>query len=141
MNVTEREKLEAIPSKIDNNEILQLVKSPFTENRIYFNLLKTITHSDDKVISDWLNISEKTYRSYKSTDKATKPSLVELAIMLIALFKHGVEIFGTAEQFTKWLEKENFYFDRKAPIKFIDTVSGIKFIDDRLTGIEYGDNA
>lgn len=27
------------------------------------------------------------------------------------------------------------------PFYFIDTVSGIKFIDNRLTGTEYGDNA
>ena len=57
------------------------------------------------------------------------------------LFKHGIEVFGTKENFTNWLEKENFFFDKKAPIEFTKTNIGIKFIDDRLTGIEYGDNA
>ena len=60
----------------------------------------------------------------------TKQSLVE----------HGIEIFGTKENFQCWLEKENFFFGKKAPAEFMTTDSGIKFIDDRLTGIEYGDN-
>ena len=61
--------------------------------------------------------------------------------MLISLFKHGIEIFGDEEKFKQWLKTENFYFGQKTPVVFIDTASGIKFIDDRLTGIEYGDNA
>jgi len=40
-----------------------------------------------------------------------------------------------------WLKTENFYFDQEKPMIFIDTASGIKFIDDRLTGLEYGDIA
>lgn len=141
MKVAEKEKLKNIPSRIDNNEILQLVQSDIKKHTIYFTLLKALTHADDKEISNWLSINEKTYRSYKSTNKITKPSLLEHTIMLISLFKHGLEIFGSSEQFKNWLKTENFYFDKKAPIGFIDTASGIKFIDDRLTGIEYGDNA
>jgi uncharacterized protein (DUF2384 family) len=141
MKVAEIEKLKDIPSKIDTNKILQLVKSSKLHNLVYFGLLKSITNEDDKGLSDWLNISEKTFRSHKTTEKTAKPQLIEHAILLISLFKHGVEIFGNSEQFKKWLKTENFYFDKGAPLKYIDTSSGIKFIDDRLTGIEYGDNA
>jgi len=65
----------------------------------------------------------------------------QLQQQIMSLMKHGTEVFETEENFKKWLEKENFFFDKKAPIKFMNNYSGIKFIDDRLTAIEYGDNA
>jgi len=141
MKVAEIAKLKEIPSKIDTNGILQHVLSSSEGSKIYFTILKSLSNGDDKEISDWLSISERTYRNYKSSNKATKPSLKEHTIMLISLFKHGNEIFGNHEQFKKWLKTENFYFGQKKPITFIETTSGIKFIDDRLTGIEHGDNA
>ena len=88
MRIAEREKLKDIPSKIDSNEILQIVHSSVNEHKIYFTILKSISHSDDRELSDWLSISEKTFRNHKTTDKITKPSLREHAIMLISLFKH-----------------------------------------------------
>jgi hypothetical protein len=56
------------------------------------------------------------------------------------LIMHGIEVFGTKEKFAAWLEKENFFFDKKAPMQFTNTDAGIKFINDRLTGMQYGDN-
>jgi uncharacterized protein (DUF2384 family) len=134
------EMMDKIPSKIDTNQTLQLIQTEkATWN--YFGLLKKLTKEDDKEISEWLDISVKTYRSYKNTQKVTKPSLTEHVIMLISLFKHGLDVFGAYDQFKEWLEKDNFYFDKKPPIKFIDSISGMKFIDDKLTAMEFGDNA
>lgn len=141
MTVTERKKLRVIPSKIDSNQILQLVHSKKGKHHNYFAILKFISTNDDKEISDWLSISEKTFRNHKVSNKTTKPILGEHAIRLISLFKHGIKIFGNEEQFKVWLKTENFYFDQEKPMIFIDTASGIKFIDDRLTGLEYGDIA
>ena len=58
-----------------------------------------------------------------------------------SLIKHGIEIFGSKENLMIWLQRENFFFDKKAPIEFMNTSEGRKFIDERLTGIAYGDNA
>jgi uncharacterized protein (DUF2384 family) len=142
MTTAEKRKLEKFPSRIDNNEILQLVNNTTShESNSYMKLLKDITNADDRELSSWLDINEKTFRNYKNTFDFIKLSLLEHTLMLITLFKHGRKIFGTSDQFMKWLKKENFHFNRKAPIDYIGTVSGMRFIDDRLTGIEYGDNA
>jgi len=132
--------LKDIPSKIENTEVYDLVNTLKNNSKRLFSTLKLVTDEDDKAISLWLDINEKTFREQKNTSKPVKPILVEHVIMLISLFKHGIEIFGSADQFKKWLEHTNFHFDQKAPIHFINTISGIKFIDDRLTGLEYGDN-
>jgi uncharacterized protein (DUF2384 family) len=50
-------------------------------------------------------------------------------------------VFGSAKEFDNWLHGENFYFDGKTPNVFLNTVTGIRFVDDSLTAMEYGDNA
>ena len=60
--------------------------------------------------------------------------------MILTLIKHGREVFGSVEKFSSWLDTENFFFDKKTPSKFLTTSSGLKFVDDRLTAMEYGDN-
>jgi uncharacterized protein (DUF2384 family) len=56
------------------------------------------------------------------------------------LIKHGIEVFGSVEEFHQWLNRKNFYLDNKTPNSYLNTVTGVKFVDDRLTAMEYGDN-
>ncbi|MEO8146628.1 MAG: MbcA/ParS/Xre antitoxin family protein [Bacteroidia bacterium] len=139
MNLTEKEILAEIPAKIDTNKTLQLIRSGHNTKK-FIGMLKSLTKEGDQEISQWLSISVKTLRSYKNTPKITKSALVENMVMLISLFKHGQDVFGSQLNFKEWLGKKNFYFDGKPPIEFMDSVSGIKFIDDSLTAMEYGDN-
>ena len=69
-----------------------------------------------------------------------KPYLQEHVFALLSLFTHGIDIFGTSDQFDEWLQKPNHFFDNDSPIDFLNTISGIKYTDDRLTAMEYGDN-
>jgi uncharacterized protein (DUF2384 family) len=80
-----------------------------------------------------------------------KVNVKEQVLLLLSLIKHGVEIFGSMKEFESWLNQENFYFDNKSPVSFLNTITGspvsflntitgIKFIDDRLTAMQYGDN-
>ena len=46
----------------------------------------------------------------------------------------------TKEDFEHWLTTPNILLDNKAPMDFLDTVSGLKFIDNRLTAMEFGEN-
>jgi uncharacterized protein (DUF2384 family) len=140
MTMTQANLLKGIPSRVDTNVTLRMVKG----NQIgaqHLQAIKDLTALNDEKISDWLDVSVKTYRSYKKPNTIIKERIQEHTVLTLSLIKHGIEVFGTTDAFASWLEKENFYFDKKAPIDFMDTYSGIKFIDDRLTGIEYGDNA
>jgi len=58
----------------------------------------------------------------------------------LSLIQHGRKVFDSIQKFEEWLKRENFYFNRNAPIEYLKTITGIRFIDDRLTAIEYGDN-
>ena len=136
----EAKMLALIPAKINTNQVLNLVNSGNINSTILL-ILKSLTHFSDEVISSWLNINVKTYRSYKSTRSEIKEDIQEHTVMLVALMKHGIEVFNSSDEFSKWLETENYYLDKKKPIEYLNTISGIKFIDNLLTGMEYGDNA
>ncbi len=142
MSAVEKEMFQTIPSRIDQNEILNLIYYTVNKGKIkiMFGALKSVSGEDDKEISTWLGVTEKTYRNYRNEDRMVKTNLIEHVVMLISLFKHGIEVFGSNQQFKKWLSTSNFYFGNKEPEHYLDTVNGIKFIDDRLTGIEFGDN-
>lgn len=131
--------LESVPRHINDGEILHLLYTTDI-NWKHVDTIKTYTDFNDRVISDWLNISVKTFREYKKPKSVFKENVKEQILLLLSLIKHGVEVFGTIKEFDNWLNGENFYFDNKTPTSFLNTVTGIKFIDDRLTAMEYGDN-
>ncbi len=139
--IGKREKviLEAVPSHISDGEILHFLYSTDI-NWQHVNAIKTLTDFNDDIISDWLNISVKTFREYKKPQSTFKENVKEQVLLLLSLIKHGVDIFGSMKEFENWLNQENFYFDNKSPVSFLNTITGIKFIDDRLTAMEYGDN-
>lgn len=107
----------------------------------YLNHLKEISSFSDEVIAHWLDISVKTLRNYRKSESELKESLKEQLVLLLSLYQHGILVFGNAENFDKWLDTKNYFFDNLAPKDFLSTSSGIRFTDDRLTAMEYGDNA
>ncbi len=131
--------LQSIPDRISDTEVLQLLKSDKV-NWEYVQFVKEIANTKDELLSEWLNINVKTFRSYKKPNAILKENLQEHIVLLISLFKHGIEVFGDADAFNRWLDSENFFLDGEKPITYLKTVTGIRFIDNRLTGIEFGDN-
>lgn len=136
---SERTILESVPRHINDGEILHFLYTNDI-NWKHVDAIKTYTDFNDDVISEWLNISVKTFREYKKPKSVFKENVKEQVLLLLSLIKHGVEIFGTIKEFDSWLKQKNFYFDKKNPASFLNTITGIKFIDDRLTAMEYGDN-
>ncbi len=128
-----------IPEIGNNMDVFYYIKNNKIDEN-YMIYLKEETSFNDDVISDWLNISVKTLRSYRKPKTTLKENLKEHLILILSLYEHGKEVFESAEHFDNWLDTDNFYFDNKPPKDFLATVSGIKFIDDQLTSIEYGDN-
>ena len=139
MTIAQANILKNIPSRVDTNVTLGMIKSDKVGPQ-HLQAIKDLTLFSDEKISDWLDISVKTFRLYKKPDSTIKARIQEQTVMALSLIKHGLEVFGSTEDFSTWLEKENFFFDKKAPIDFMNTNSGIKFIDDRLTALEFGDN-
>jgi len=128
------------PVNAGTRSMLDRLESSKKESKKLFTALKEISNLSDIEISNILDISPAKFRTYKSVKKILSWRLTEHVIALYVLFRHGKMVFGTEKEFTKWLNKENFYFDGNAPIKYLPIISGIEFLDSRLTAMEFGDN-
>ncbi|MGL4359572.1 MAG: antitoxin Xre/MbcA/ParS toxin-binding domain-containing protein [Sediminibacterium sp.] len=131
--------MEKVPKLASEGELLHFLYSNDI-NWKHVNAIKTLTDFNDDILSDWLNVSVKTFREYKKPKSIFKENVKEQVVLLLSLIRHGVEVFGSRKEFEQWLTNTNFYFDNKAPISFMNTITGIKYLDDRLTAMEYGDN-
>ncbi|MDH3245106.1 MAG: MbcA/ParS/Xre antitoxin family protein [Saprospiraceae bacterium] len=129
-----------VPARFDSSEVLRLMEKERIDS-LYLSLLKGISQFSDETIADMLHVNVKTYRSYRDKNEILRKDIQERTLMLLSLLKHGIMVFGDSETFTQWLESENAMLGNTTPIGYLDTISGIKLIDDRLTGIEYGDHA
>ncbi len=109
-------------------------------DKILIKRVEDTIHINDDIIADWLNITPRTYRNYKTKDTTFKPNMREHLIMLLSLYEHGEEVFSNASAFEKWLNTPNIFLDNTAPKNFMNTINGIKMVDDRLTALEYGEN-
>ena len=128
-----------IPMSLSESEILSKLYSS-NMNNTYIHKIKELSSFSDENLSEYLNISLRSLHSYMQKDALLKRNLKEPIMYLLFLLKHGNKVFGTKKEFTVWLNSENFFFDGKIPASFLNTITGIRFIDNRLTAIEYGDN-
>ncbi|MFA5974172.1 MAG: antitoxin Xre/MbcA/ParS toxin-binding domain-containing protein [Lentimicrobiaceae bacterium] len=138
-DVEEPSILYEVPRRISDSEMLNFLHTKEV-NWKYINAIKQLTGFNDDIIAAWLNVSVRTFRSYRQPENKFKENIKEQIILLLSLIKHGIQVFGSASEFDKWLNKENFYFDSKIPNAFLNTVTGIRFVDDNLSAMEYGDN-
>ncbi len=128
-----------IPNVVSEPEMLYAVRQNNIDSKQIFNL-KMLSGLKDEFLSLSLNLNIKTFRNYKLKPLPMKPYLQEHVFALLSLFNHGIVIFGSSDQFKEWLQKPNHFFDNDSPLDFLNTISGIKYTDDRLIAIEYGDN-
>lgn len=134
------EVIESVPGVVNDSEVLYRLYNADV-NWKHVHAMKSLTSFTDDILSDWLNVSVKTFREYKKPKSVVRENVKEQVLLLLSLFKHGKNVFGSIQGFETWLNTPNFYFDGKKPLSFLNTVTGVRFVDDRLTAMEYGDNA
>lgn len=130
---------EPLPLQMAENEVLLFLQKNTIDWR-YVETLKKRTDFNDDVIGEWLNVGRKTFRLYRQTENEFKINMQEHILLLLVLSKRGIQFFGSPKGFDRWLNTENFFFDRQKPTLCLTTISGINFVNDRLTAMEFGDN-
>lgn len=131
--------MKSLPKRLNDADILMFLQGEKV-NWEHVRTLKEISSFNDDIISNWLNVSVKTFRLYKKPEQEINVNIKEHVLLLLSLMQHGKNVFGTTVAFEQWLTTANFTFEDKAPIDFLKTITGIRFVDDRLTAMEYGDN-
>ena len=87
------------------------------------------------------NTTVKTIQNHVTRQSTLDAALSEKLLKSFELFDKGVEIFGTADNFHRWLNKPAFGLGYQVPITLMDTITGIRLIKEELIRIEFGDLA
>jgi len=133
-------KIESTPAMVSEAQVLYYMNTLKIDTR-EFKFFKSLAQKTDKIISEWFNVSEKTFQNYKNMKTQISIPFKEKFLLLVSLYKQGEMVFGSKEAFIDWLDTPNFHFDNHPPVDYFKSISGIRFIEDRLVGMEYGDNA
>lgn len=83
----------------------------------------------------------KTFTSYKINNSSLDAVTSEKLLKLFKLYGKGVTIFGSAEEFNKWMAEPAFGLGNQLPQNLLDTITGVELVSEELTRIEYGDLA
>ncbi|HEY5328084.1 MAG TPA: MbcA/ParS/Xre antitoxin family protein [Mucilaginibacter sp.] len=110
---------------------------------------------DAKAALDFLSLSGFTQDEFQETFKTTVKTiqnhvtreltldapLSEKLLKSFALFDKGAEIFGSANNFHQWLSTPAYGLGNQLPFDMMDTITGIRLIEEELIRIEFGDLA
>ena len=130
------------------------------ERKPYYNdaislLKKSKAGLSAKTALDFLELSGFTQDEFQETFKTTvktiqnhvtreltlDAALSEKLLKSFALFDKGAEIFGSANDFHRWLSKPAYGLGNQVPFTLMDTITGIQLIEEELIRIEFGDLA
>jgi putative toxin-antitoxin system antitoxin component (TIGR02293 family) len=73
-------------------------------------------------------------REKKTLDALQSEKFMEIVL----LYKKGIEVMGTQEQFDSWLETENLALGKAKPKSLLDSTFGINLLKDELNRLQYG---
>jgi putative toxin-antitoxin system antitoxin component (TIGR02293 family) len=83
----------------------------------------------------------KTIQNHVTRELTLDAALSEKLLKSFALFDKGIELFGTADNFHRWLNSPAYGLGNQLPFDLMDTITGIKLITEELLRIEFGDLA
>jgi putative toxin-antitoxin system antitoxin component (TIGR02293 family) len=145
----------------DTNE--RLIASDFHEEYkctpVYTDDISLLAQSkkglNAKAALDFLSLSGFTQDEFQETFKTTvktiqnhvtreltlDAALSEKLLKSFALFDKGTLIFGSANAFHQWLNTPAYGLGNQLPFDLMDTITGIRLIEEELIRIEFGDLA
>jgi putative toxin-antitoxin system antitoxin component (TIGR02293 family) len=85
-----------------------------------------------------LNISEPTIYRWIKANKQLERNISVKLFEIADLFLYGTEVFGSREDFFKWLNLPNTALGRMEPRELIEIPGGVSKVKDLLGRIEHG---
>lgn len=147
------------PYQIEDSSPLVLEETMVRYQSMYANPISLLSSSkkglNAKAALDFISVSGFTYNEFQDTFKTTvktiqnyaiqdlklDASLSEKLLKSFALFKKGIEVFGSSTAFHQWLNTSAYGLGNQVPFTLMDTFTGISLIEEELIRIEFGDLA
>lgn len=100
-----------------------------------------VSRFSNQLMEELLKKTFKTFTSYKQQHAILDPVISEKLLKLFSLYQKGFNVFGSVDEFNKWLAEPAFGLGMQVPTSFLDTITGIDLVNEELTRIEFGDLA
>ncbi len=121
--------------------IIEGLNSNEKSDEIFGRVLKISSLPNKFLAEKIFEISTKTLYSYRQSGKKLPVRLNEHILKLEELYKKGIELFESADEFNRWLKSESFGLGNTKPINLLNSVTGIDLIYEELVRIEFGATA
>ncbi len=92
-------------------------------------------------LAEVFDTSLKTFQRYEREQKKLNPQDSEKILKIMALFRTGETVFGSAEAFRRWMDKPAYGLGDQVPFALLHTSDGIDLVMDEVVRIAYGDLA
>jgi len=123
------------------HHIIEELNSSKKSNEILERFIK-ISSIPNKLLAEQIfEISSKTLYSYRHSEKNLPIRMNEQILKLEELYKKGIELFESSEEFNKWLKSESYGLGNTKPINLINSITGIDLVYEELIRIEFGATA
>lgn len=130
----------AVPySTFENTSVFSIIDA--VKQGVRFSHFSTFANKSPFSLSEWsgfLHISERTMQRYQRYKKKFEPLQSEKIIEIVLVFKKGIEVFGSEQNFYTWLDTTNISLGKQKPKQLFDNSFGINLLKDELTKIEHG---
>jgi putative toxin-antitoxin system antitoxin component (TIGR02293 family) len=141
MNTSNVEKvLKKYEKKYDNNISLFMSSKKGLDPQAAFDLI-AVALLTGPMIESILYVTMKTLTNYRNRNTHLNAAISEKVLSIFKLYRKGISIFGSAEEFNRWMSSPAFGLGGQQPNGLLDTMTGVNLINEELTRIEYGDLA
>ena len=126
-------------NSLDNNDIFKLIST--TRKGVDYDTFDRLTEPFSLNSTDWsriLNVSERTIQRYKREKKKFDSIHTERLLLIMLLFKKGIEVFGSTSNFITWINTQNISLGGIEPMSLLDNSFGINMVKNELLKIEHG---
>lgn len=122
-------------------QILNELHSNKKSSEILERFIKISAITNKLLAEKIFEISPKTLHTYKHSDKVLPIRINEQVLKLEELYKKGIELFESPQQFNKWLKIESYGLGNIKPIDMFNSITGIDLVYEELVRIEFGATA
>ena len=88
-------------------------------------------------LSELLHVSHRTLQR-KADDDLLAVSSTEQLFEIAEVVSDGIDVFGTIDNFRKWLHSTPYIFNGQKPLDFLDTRFGIQYVKNIIGRIAHG---
>src|SRR5438105_14700639 len=124
----------------DNSIALLLSAKKGLKPEAVFDFI-SISQFSLSMVERLLSKTIKTFNNYKENNTLLDSTISEKLLKLFSLYNKGVSVFGSVEEFNKWIAEPAFGLGNQVPQNLLDTITGIELVAEELIRIEYGDLA